>query len=161
MWRNKYVDEDEETPLNKLSKSARRKKKKDKNSDEEDEEDGNVDDDGEDGEKKETNTGEDGGFLHNVRSFFNHIRDPNIGTGSVDVYAWMFRAQLIVFIIIISCWSSFDPVRSSEVHTNKNIITNIIEGSAVPKTFLGLSLTWFLITIFDRGTILSICFSFQ
>ena len=33
--------------------------------------------------------------------------DPGVGTGAVDVYAWMFGCQFIVFIIIASSWSAF------------------------------------------------------
>jgi hypothetical protein len=36
--------------------------------------------------------------LRNMKNFLLRIRDPEIGTGAVDVYAWMFGSQFIVFL---------------------------------------------------------------
>ena len=51
-------------------------------------------------------------LTQNFRKFLQRMLDPSVGTGAVDVYAWMFSAQFIIFIIILSNWSAFS---SSEV----------------------------------------------
>ena len=42
-----------------------------------------------------------------MKQFIRRMLDPEVGTGAVDVYAWMFGSQFIVFIIILSSWSAF------------------------------------------------------
>lgn len=46
-------------------------------------------------------------ILYNMKQFIRRMLDPEVGTGAVDVYAWMFGSQFIVFIIILSSWSAF------------------------------------------------------
>lgn len=48
--------------------------------------------------------------------------DPEVGTGAVDVYALMFGAQFIVFVIILFSWSSFS---TSDV-SNYTMISDLI-----------------------------------
>ena len=45
--------------------------------------------------------------LENIKRFIERMLDPGVGTGAVDVYAWMFGCQFIVFLIIASSWSAF------------------------------------------------------
>ena len=52
-------------------------------------------------------------FTQNFKKFLQRMLDPTVGTGAVDVYAWMFSAQFIIFLIILSSWSAFS---SSEVN---------------------------------------------
>lgn len=84
--------------------------------------------------------------FQNIKNFLSRICNPDVGTGAVDVYAWMFGAQFIIFMIILFSWSSFSS-SSQESDTN---FAKIIEGDAVPQTFLYLLLFWFLIIVFDR-----------
>jgi len=83
--------------------------------------------------------------LQNIGKFLNRMLDPSVGTGAVDVYAWMFAAQFIVFVIILSSWSAFSS--SEEGHSN---FAKIIEQNVVPKTFLYMLLTQFLLIVVDR-----------
>ena len=46
-------------------------------------------------------------ILSNIKRFIERMLDPGVGTGAVDVYAWMFGCQFIVFLIIIFNWSAF------------------------------------------------------
>ena len=46
-------------------------------------------------------------ILENIKRFIERMLDPGVGTGAVDVYAWMFGCQFIVFLIIASSWSAF------------------------------------------------------
>jgi hypothetical protein len=48
--------------------------------------------------------------MQNFGTFVNRMLDPSVGTGAVDVYAWMFAAQFIVFVIILSSWSAFSSI---------------------------------------------------
>jgi len=83
--------------------------------------------------------------LQNIKRFIDRMLDPGVGTGAVDVYAWMFGCQFIVFIIIASSWSAF-----SSPESRKSNFAQIIEENVVPRTFLYMMLTQFLLILLDR-----------
>lgn len=83
--------------------------------------------------------------LSNIKRFIQRMLDPGVGTGAVDVYAWMFSAQFIVFVIILSGWSAFSSNQES-----KSNFAKIIEENNVPKTFLYMLLSQFLLIVLDR-----------
>lgn len=86
------------------------------------------------------------GLCFSVATFFRRIYDPEIGSGAVDVYAMMFACQFIIFIIIVSSWSAF----SSPEPEPQAQFMQIIEQNVVPKTFLYMLLTQFILIIVDR-----------
>ena len=56
--------------------------------------------------------------LENIKRFIDRMLDPGVGTGAVDVYAWMFGCQFIVFIIIASSWSAFSSPEVCRLYMN-------------------------------------------
>eukprot|EP00794_Sanderia_malayensis_P018687 gene18687-20574_t len=84
-------------------------------------------------------------MLANIRRFIERMLDPRVGTGAVDVYAWMFGCQFLVFLIIAFSWSAFSSPESS-----KRNFAQIIEENVVPRTFLYMLLTQFILIMVDR-----------
>ncbi|XP_031574449.1 piezo-type mechanosensitive ion channel component 2-like [Actinia tenebrosa] len=85
-------------------------------------------------------------IVRSVRAFLHRIYDPETGSGAVDVYAMMFACQFIIFIIILFSWSAFsspEPQRQAQ-------FVKIVEENVVPKTFLYMLLTQFILIILDR-----------
>ncbi|XP_065675959.1 piezo-type mechanosensitive ion channel component 2-like [Hydra vulgaris] len=85
-------------------------------------------------------------LVKSVKQFVLRMLDPDIGAGGVDVYSWIFCTQFMVFVVILSSWSAF----SSSNQDSKSNFTKIFEENVVPKTFLYMLLTQFLLMLFDR-----------
>ena len=45
--------------------------------------------------------------MDSVISFIKRMVDPDVGSGTTDVYGIMFGCQFIIFLIILFSWSAF------------------------------------------------------